>query len=43
MHQRAMRSLGVTGLLLASLLLTACGDSGSSGTKADSTPTASRR
>jgi osmoprotectant transport system substrate-binding protein len=36
-----MRSLGVTGLLLAALLLTACGDSGSSGTKADSTPTSS--
>ncbi|MCY7372358.1 MAG: hypothetical protein LH461_01435 [Spirochaetaceae bacterium] len=31
------RSLGIAGLVLTSLLLTACGDSGSSGTKAEST------
>jgi osmoprotectant transport system substrate-binding protein len=41
MHHRALKSLGITGLLLTSLLLTACGDSGSSGTKAESTTKAS--
>lgn len=40
MRKRTLRSLGIVGLLLTSLL-TACGDSGSSGTKAESTPSAS--
>lgn len=34
------RTLGVVGLLLFAFLLTACGESGSSGTQGDSTPTA---
>lgn len=34
------RTLGVAGLLLLALFLTGCGDSGSSGTKAKSSPTA---
>lgn len=37
MRMPMFRSLGIAGLVLTSLLLTACGDSGSSGTKAEST------
>lgn len=37
MRMPMFRSLGIAGLVLTSLLLTACGDSGSSGTKSEST------
>ncbi len=41
MRMPMLRSFGIVGLVLASLILSACGDSGSSGTKAKSTATAS--
>lgn len=41
MRMSMFRSLGIAGLVLTSLLLAACGDSGSSGTKAESTPSSS--
>jgi len=41
MRKPMSRSLGITGLVLTSILLAACGDSGSSGTKAESTASAS--
>jgi osmoprotectant transport system substrate-binding protein len=39
MKRRRLGFLGVVGLILAAFLLSACGESGSSGTKAKSTPT----
>jgi osmoprotectant transport system substrate-binding protein len=41
MSKRTLGALGAVGLLLATILLSACGESGSSGTKAESTNTAS--
>ena len=41
MRMPMLRSLGIVGLVLASFLLAACGDSGSSGTKAESTASSS--